>query len=69
MKIDNMYMYVNQKDHRVRAYYKDSNGKLHTKSYPRILMEKKLGRPLKPYEDVHLVGKSRLEGILMLNDS
>lgn len=53
MKIDNMYIYVNQKDHRVRAYYKDSNGKLHTKSYPRILMEKKLGRPLKPYEDVH----------------
>ena len=48
---------------------KDSYGKLNTKLYPRILMEKKLGRPLKPYEDVHLVGKSRLEGILMLNDS
>lgn len=60
MKIDNMYIYVNQKD---------SNCKLHTKSYPRILMEKNLGRPLKPYEDIHLVDKSRLEGILMLNDS
>lgn len=48
-----MYVYENKKDHRVRAYYKDSNGKLHTKSYPRILMEEKLGRPLEPYEDVH----------------
>ena len=53
MKKDNMYVYENKKDHRVRAYYKDSNGKLHTKSYPRILMEEKLGRPLEPYENVH----------------
>ena len=53
MKKDNMYVYENKKDRRFRAYYKDSNGKMHTKSYPRILMEEKLGRPLEPYEDVH----------------
>ena len=41
------------KDGRVRYYYKDENGKNHTGSYPRILMEEKLGRLLEPNEDVH----------------
>lgn len=41
------------KDGRWRAYYVDDNGDKHVCSYPRILMEQKLGRPLKPNEDVH----------------
>lgn len=40
-------------DGRVRAYCKDEKGKHKVVSYPRILMEEKLGRPLKPNEDVH----------------
>lgn len=40
-------------DGRWRAYCVDSNGKPHIVSYPRILVEQKLGRPLKPDEDVH----------------
>ena len=49
----NMYLYQNKKDKRSRIVYKDEEGKLHTKSYPRYLMEQKVGRPLKPNEDVH----------------
>ena len=64
MKKDNLYIYENKKDHRIRAYYKDSNGKLCTKSYPRILMEEKLGRPLKPYEDVHHIDGNPLNNSL-----
>jgi len=41
------------RDGRWRAYCVDENGKPHVISYPRILMAKKLGRPLKPEEDVH----------------
>lgn len=41
------------KDGRWRAYCVDKYGKPHVVSYPRILMEKNLGRPLKPNEDVH----------------
>ena len=40
-------------DGRWRAYCVDFNGKPHIVSYPRILVEQKLGRPLKPDEDVH----------------
>lgn len=41
------------KDNRYRAYVKLDDGTTSTVSYPRILMEEKLGRPLEPYEDVH----------------
>ena len=41
------------KDGRVRAYVTDENNHTTVKSYPRILMEEKLGRPLDPNEDVH----------------
>ncbi|MBO7715542.1 MAG: HNH endonuclease [Methanobrevibacter sp.] len=47
------YLYTNKKDNRVRLVIVDSNGRHTSKSYPRILMEKKLGRPLQSYEDVH----------------
>ncbi len=46
------YVYTN-KDGRTRLVIVDDNGKHTSKSYPRILMEQKLGRPLEPYEDVH----------------
>lgn len=45
--------YISKKDNRVRYYYKDEKGNNHFGSYPRILMEQKLGRPLEPNEDVH----------------
>ena len=62
------YLYVG-KDNRSRVVIKRNDGTMTSVSYPRILMEEKLGRPLKPYEDAHLrmVGRSRLEVILMLN--
>lgn len=41
------------KDGRWRAYCVDENNKAHIISYPRILVEEKLGRPLKPDEDIH----------------
>lgn len=50
MKIVNSYIC---KDGRVRVYCTDDNGRHHIRSYSRILMEEKLGRPLEPYEDVH----------------
>ena len=40
-------------DGRWRAYCVDENNNPHVVSYPRILMEEKLGRPLEPNEDVH----------------
>ena len=48
------------KDGRVRAYDSDTHK---VRSYPRILMEEKLGRPLEPYEQVH-----HLDGNMLNND-
>ena len=69
------YLYIG-KDNRSRVVIKKDDGTMTSVSYPRILMEEKLGRPLKPYEEVilvqkdaqlYMVGRSRLEVILMLN--
>ena len=46
------YLYVG-KDNRSHVVIKRHDGTMTSVSYPRILMEEKLGRPLKPYEDVH----------------
>ena len=47
-------VYVNTcADGRVRALIVNSDGTKINKSYPRLLVENKLGRPLKPDEDVH----------------
>lgn len=47
------YIYTNSKDKRVRLVIVDNNGKHTSRSYPRVLMEKELGRPLLKTEDVH----------------
>lgn len=52
------------KDGRVRAYYNDENGKHKTVSYPRLLMENKLGRKLLPDEDVHHIDGNKLNNDL-----
>lgn len=46
---DNYNIYICN-DGRVRAYNKNTHSVI---SYPRILMEENLGRPLMPYEQVH----------------
>jgi hypothetical protein len=50
LSIRNTYQ---NKDGRWRSYCVDENGEPHIVSYPRLLMEQKLGRPLEPNEDVH----------------
>lgn len=50
--MDNLNVY-RSKDGRWRATYKDVDGTLRFVSYPRIIMEQYLGRPLLPTEDVH----------------
>lgn len=40
------------------------NGKRRTISYPRYLMEQKLGRPLEPQEDVHHIDENPLNNEL-----
>lgn len=56
LKVINTYK---GKDGRIRAYCKDENNKPKIVSYPRILMEESLGRPLEPYEDVHHIDEDR----------
>lgn len=50
LQIRNVYK---RGDGRWIAYCVDDKGNPHIVSYPRILMEQKLGRPLEPNEDVH----------------
>lgn len=57
MQVINTYI---GNDGRERAYCRDENGKAKIVSYPRILMEEKLGRPLEPYEDVHHKDENKL---------
>ena len=47
------YLYTNQKDGRSRVVLVHDNGVHTSKSYPRFLMEKYVGRPLLLNEDVH----------------
>lgn len=47
------YHVYQNKDKRIRAYYVDKDGKYIVRLFPRILMEDKLGYPLKPDEDAH----------------
>lgn len=53
MLMSKLYVYRSKKDHRERYIKTDDNGNRSWGSYPRILMEEKLGRPLEPDEDVH----------------
>ena len=48
-----MYIYQNKKDKRYRYKRINDDGTITQGSYPRILMEESLGRPLEPNEDVH----------------
>lgn len=61
MQVKNVYT---NKDGRQRAYCIDENGKAKIVSYPRILMEEKLGRPLEPYEDVHHIDNDKTNNSL-----
>ena len=58
-----MYEIINTyvcKDGRERAYCYDENGKRKVISYPRVLVENKLGRKLLPDEDIHHIDGDRL---------
>lgn len=46
------YLYTN-KDGRIRMVIQKDDGTITSKSYPRIIMEKELGRELESYEEVH----------------
>lgn len=48
-----IYIYQDKNDHRFRYIKIDDNGNRINGSYPRLLMEEKLGRPLELNEDVH----------------
>lgn len=47
------YLYTNPHDGRTRLVFKRPDGRKTSKSYPRIIMERHLGRELLPDEDVH----------------
>lgn len=47
------YVYINSNDKRTRLVIKNADGKITSKSYPRVIMERYLGRQLLPDEDVH----------------
>lgn len=47
------YVYHDQKDGRSRIVIVDDEGKHTSKSYPRYIVEKNIGRELYPEEDVH----------------
>lgn len=57
MKLSIKNIYKNS-DGRWRAYCIDELGNPHIVSYPRILMEEKLGRPLEPNEDIHHIDEN-----------
>ena len=61
MKIKSVYTNA---DNRQRAYCIEDDGTTKVISYPRILMEQKLGRPLEPYEDVHHIDGNKLNNSL-----
>lgn len=50
MNIKSVYL---NSDGRTRAYYVDDNNIPHVVSYPRLILEQKLGRKLNSNEDVH----------------
>ena len=52
------------KDGRTRVVIKNDDGTMSSKSYPRILMEEKLGRPLEPNEDVHHIDGNKENNLL-----
>ena len=58
------YVYTDKKDLRTRMIIVYDNGHITSKSYPRILMEEKLGRPLEPNEDVHHIDGNKLNNNL-----
>lgn len=49
------YTIYTNKDGRTRCYNKETKK---VTSYPRLLMEEKLGRPLEPYEQVHHIDEN-----------
>lgn len=61
---ENIYIYTRKSDNRVMAVYKQPDGKMTSKSYPRMLMEAKLHRKLYPWEDVHHIDGNTLNNDL-----
>jgi len=57
------YLYTG-KDKRARLVIQKDDGSITSKSYPRILMEQKLGRELLPEEDVHHIDGNPLNNNL-----
>lgn len=51
-------------DGRYRAYCRDENGQPKIVSYPRILMEQSLGRPLELFEDIHHINGDASDNVL-----
>lgn len=51
--LEQTYLYTNPNDKRTRLIIKKPDGSMTSKSYPRVVMERHLGRSLLPDEDVH----------------